>query len=227
MSDRATTSTKELRLIDDASLGDLQVFLQRLAKAGLPETRLITKGATLAVFGSTQAPSGLLDPTDLVIVHRAFELAHKPVEELDILVQTRALLDRLSRPTSSPPTLQLPPMQVTAAWAGVLPPTSGWVAQGAIDARSLFEVAQTGIKRVANALPEQPGQALVDRVRFNVWSSNIAPGVPAAAAFALESLGFLRKQESIRLLQSKNWVRLSSQHGDVFVRSLNNGNMSK
>lgn len=222
MTDSAISQTPDLNFVDGASRNDLLIFLQRLETAGLPETRLVTRNTTLAVFGSTQAPSGLLDNTDLVLVHRAFELAEQPAKDIDVLVQTRALLDRLNRPEAISPGLPLPPVHVTAAWAGVLPPTQGWLADGKVDARSLAEVARMGAERVASALPEQPGQALVDRARKNVWSATVAPGVPAAAAFALESLGLLSDQQEVRLLRSRNWVRLSTGHGDVFVRSLVN-----
>src|SRR5690606_41731261 len=70
---------------------------------------------------------------------------------------------------------------------------------------SLRAVASEGIARVAAALPEQPGDPVVHRVRSEVWGAPVADGVPAGAAFAAEAMGFLgdRSEEHTSELQSR------------------------
>lgn len=206
-----------LVLADAATRDDLKIFLQRLLRAGEPEVRLVTRGRALAVFGCTQAPRGLLDALQVVLVMRAFGLAEEPGAAVDATVPGRALLDRLARLGIAGRELELPEAPAFAAWAGVLPPMSGWSPAGALDAASLRAVASEGIARVAAALPEQPGDPVVHRVRSEVWGAPVADGVPAGAAFAAEAMGFLG-DEPVRLATSRSWARLTTARGSVLVR---------
>ncbi len=210
--------SQSLELADHATRDDLRVYLERLAKAGEPEVRIASRGGALAVYGCTQAPEGLLDEAPVVLVMRAFALSAAPAARLDETVQARALLDRLARMGLVGLRLELPDATVASAWAGVLPPTGGWEPVGALDAPSLAEAARQGIERIAAALPESPGDAVVRAVRREVWGAEVAPGVPAAAAFAAEALGFLREEREARLARSLTWLRLSTGRGHVLVR---------
>lgn len=219
---RLCAMSDSLLLADAATRDDLRTFVQRLQRAGEPELRLVTKGRTLAVFGCTQAPQGLLDAVPVVLVSRGFALAEAPMKPIDVTVEGRALLDRFARMEAEQtpvPVLELPDAHAFAAWAGVLPPVSGWQRRGAVDAASLRAVAAEGIARVAVALPEQPGEAVVRRVRAEVWGAEIAPGIPAAAAFAAETMGFLG-DAAAELSASISWVRLTTARGHVLVRGL-------
>lgn len=207
-----------LRLADHATRDDLRIFLERLERAGRAEVRMVTRGSTLAVFGCTQAPAGLLDPLPVVLAARAFALADPPAAPVDATVAGRALLDRIARMGLLGLDLDVPDATLAAAWAGVLPPTGGWEPAGALDAASLAAVAAEGVERVASALPEQPGEAVVQKVRAQVWGAPIAEGIPAAAAFAADALGFLRDEQVLRISRSRSWVRLSASRGDVLVR---------
>lgn len=209
-----------LLLADHATRDDLRIFLERLQKAGQDEVRLVTRGTALAVYGCTQAPRGITDSVPVVLVMRAFALSEALASEIDETVQGRALLDRIARLGIIGLALEVPDVTTMAAWAGVLPPVSGWTAAGTIDAASLGVVAADGITRVAELLPADPGDAVVHRVRASVWGAEIAPGVPAAAAFAAETMGFLGDAEPMRLARSLTWTRLSSGRGHVLVRSL-------
>jgi hypothetical protein len=135
-------------------------------------------------------------------------------------VQARALLDRIARLGIVGLALDVPDVTAMAAWAGVLPPVSGWTAAGAVDAASLASVAEQGIARVSAALPQDPGEAVVERVRASVWGSEISPGLPAAAAFAAEVMGFLRDEDRVLVSRSVTWTRLTMTRGHVLVRSL-------
>lgn len=208
-----------LPLADAATRDDLRILLQRLQRSGEPEVRLVTRGRALAVYGCTQTPRGITDPVPVVLVMRAFALRAEPAEPIDVTVQGRAVLDRIARLGLVGLELELPDVPAMAAWAGVLPPLAGWRAGGAIDADSLRAVAAEGIARVAAALPEQPGEAVVHRVRSGVWGAEIAPGVPAAAAFAAEVAGFLG-EAPLRVAASLTWTRLTSERGHVLVRGI-------
>lgn len=212
--------TEPLQLADHATRDDLRVFLQRLERAGAPEARLLTRGRALAVYGCTQAPRGITDVVPVVLVMRAFALREEPQEHLDETVPGRALLDRIARMGPIGLDLDVPDAASMAAWAGVLPPTSGWETAGRLDAASLARVAEEGIERVASALPEDPGEAVVHQVRASVWGAEVAPGIPAAAAFAAEAMGFLAGGEPLAVSRSLRWVRLTSPRGHVVVRAI-------
>lgn len=205
-------------LEDHQAVQDLTQFVRRLVRAEGHEVRIVAQGRRLSVFGSTQHPKSLTDRLTLVMVHRGFVL-QKPVEgEIDKIVEARAVLDRLALQGDSGQEVRIPPVDLTAVWAGVLPPRTGWQATGIIDPFSMQVVANDGVHRVAQMLPESPGQALVDRARQQVWSLEIAPGIPAAAAFALDAMGFLRDETEVRVRSTGTWISLSTRKGDIFVR---------
>lgn len=213
--------TELLRFADVATRDDLRIFLQRLQRAGEPEVRVVSRGGLLAVFGCTQAPRGILDAAPVVMVMRAFALAAAPEAPIDATFLGRALLDRLARLGPVSREFELPQVPEFASWAGVLPPMSGWRPVTVLDADSLRAVAAEGIARVAAALPEQPGEALVHRVRSEVWGAQIADGIPAAAAFAAEVMGFIggvSAPEHVAVAASLTWTRLSTERGHVLVR---------
>lgn len=207
-----------LVLKDARTLDDLRVYLERLVRVGEPEVRLMSRNRALAVYGCTQAPSSVIDAEPVVLVMRAFGLAEAPSAQVDTTVAARGLLDRLARPSGDQTHLDLPDSTVTTAWAGVMPPVAGWEVIGAVDAASLAAAAKAGIERIATALPEQPGSAVVRSVRQQVWGAEVAPGIPGAAAFAAEALGFLRGEQQLVLSRTRNWTRLTSDHGHTLVR---------
>jgi hypothetical protein len=207
-------------LADVATRDDLRIFLERLLRAGQAEVRLVTRGSVLAVYGCTQMPRGITDPVPVVLVMRAFALAEEPEEAVDVTVQARAILDRIARLGIVGRSIDLPDVTAMAAWAGVLPPTSGWQVLGAVDPESLARVAAEGIGRVAALLPADPGDAVVQRVRASVWGTEIAPGLPAAVAFAAEALGFLGDDEPAQQARSATWTRVTTRRGHVLVRSV-------
>ena len=213
-----------LLLSDADSRRDLRSYLQRLERAGQREVRMLTRGSVLAVYGCTQAPRGITDQLPVVLVMRAFALLEEPSTPVDVTVEGRSLTDRIARMESARDevdqlSLDVPDVTAMAAWTGVLPPLGGWVTQGRIDPGSLTEVANTGIQRVADLLPDNPGEAVVHTVRSTVWNIEVAPGVPSAAAFAAETMGFL-DEEPVVVSRSLTWIRLSTRAGHVLVRSL-------
>ena len=209
----------EFILEDEHAVHDLTQFLQRLEHAGASEVRLNGSHAQLSVMGSTLYPKHLSDPTPLVLGHRGVVLAEPLTHPFDVIVETRSVLDRLARLKEAPFVVPLPPVNLTAIWAGVMPPRSGWEQVGVMDPASIERVAEQGAERVAALLPENPGQPLVDQARLSVWSLEIGQGIPAGAAFALEALGFVRDEAPVRLQRHRSWARLATQYGEVFVRA--------
>lgn len=210
---------RSIDLLSADVVADLRTMLERIERAATGEVRAVATDNGLSLFACTIHPTGLTDEAPLVLVHRGFARAADHGDDFDVVVESRALLDRIPRLTEHPFTLQMPTTELTAVWAGVLPPRSGWDAAGAIDVASLRRVAREGADRVSTLLPEHPGQALVERVRREVWSLEMLPGIPAAAAFALDTLGFMHGEELVRVHRSRSWTRLSTPLGDVLVRS--------
>lgn len=218
MNTRYRGGVTHLTLTDSESVADLTQMLQRLERAGQPEIRLIATETTLSLFGSTHTPGGIGDRTPLVLVRRGVKLAEPVDQPLDVVVEIRAVLDRLARLKTIPFTFPVPPVNLTAVWAGMLPPASGWEPRGTFTQASLEQVAKEGAQRVSSLLPDSPGTPLVSKAQQQVWSHEIAPGVPAGAAFAVVALGFLGDEAPVRLFTQGTWALLSTPLGEVFTR---------
>ena len=216
--------SKSFSLPDSLSLRDLQVYLSRASRVEDGSVRLIQAAGVLAVYTAILYPRGLLDSSPTVLGLRTFALT-APVE-LDAVVPVRSLLDRLARLTAAvevpeaPVSVTVPLEVTTVTWAGISPPQGGWTLLGETDAALLDEAAQSGIEEVAAVIPAGTGGQIVQRVRSEVWGRPI-PGleiVPAGAAFAAVSLGFLPKDEPVRLFETGLWTRLSTSRGHILVR---------
>lgn len=215
----------EVRIVTRGSV--LAVFGCTQAPAGLLDTVpvvLVLRSISLAPQEASQrgsragVPAGAV-PTGAVSAG-AVPAGAVSEDGLDVTVSGRALLDRIARMASDELLLDVPDTVVTASWAGVLPPVTGWEAAGVVDATSLATVAAEGIERVASVLPDNPGDALVRKVRAEVWGNEIAPGLPASVAFAAETMGFLRGESHARLAKTLTWTMVSTSRGQVLVRSL-------
>ncbi|MDO4241488.1 MAG: hypothetical protein Q4C71_03040 [Microbacteriaceae bacterium] len=138
---------------------------------------------------------------------------------LNSVFELRAITDRLAFLAGTENCdLVLPPQPTSVVWAGITPPLSGWQVRGQISADSLREVARQGAAQVAQILPENPGELLLQKVRAEVWGQEMLPGVPAAAGFGLETAGFLAGNDAVRISQAPGWLRLESPAGSVLVR---------
>ena len=217
--------TATFTVIDSLALGDLQVFLSRAARVDEGSVRLIGGGGVLAVYVSVLHPAGLLDQSPTVLGLRTFALASQ--EDFDAVVPVRSLLARIeSAVESSADTLGEPvavslPMSVnTVTWAAITPPRGGWVALDAVPSAVLEEAARAGIAEVAEAIPTGTGEALVHKVRTEVWGRPLDDPdyVPAGAGFAAVSLGFLGDDEAASVFESGAWTRLSTRRGHVLVK---------
>lgn len=216
-------------LVDSLSLGDLQVFLSRAQRVEDGSVRLIAGSGVLAVYVAVLVPAGLLDESPTVLGLRTFALVSadgSESETFDAVVPVRSLLERLNRlqsgivDPSAPVTVSLPMQVNTVTWAAISPPRGGWKSLESVESSVLEAVAKSGIDEVAVAIPTGTGEQIVQRVRFEVWGHPI-PGfeyVPAGAAFAALSLGFLGGPAPLRIYETGPWTRLTSERGHVLVK---------
>ncbi|MBF4579843.1 hypothetical protein [Frigoribacterium sp. VKM Ac-2530] len=216
--------SRTFALPDSLSLSDLATFLGRAGRVEDGSVRLVAGSGVLAVYAAVFYPLGLLDSSPTVLGLRTFQLDDAP--EFDAVVPVRSLKERLVRlqndvvdPTA-PVTVTLPIEVATVTWAAISPPRGGWVPKGAADAPALDAAATAGIDEIASALPENAGEQIVHRVRSEVWSRPVdgVEAVPAGAAFAALSLGFLGDGEAVSLYETGAWTRLTTSRGHVLVK---------
>ncbi len=199
------------QLADAETVADLRTFVgraQRLDVAGA--ARVVGVGSALAVYVSALHGNGL--PTVLGL--RVLALAVPGGG--DVVVPLAALADRLARAENGT-LLPVPPQQVYTAWAGALPPRTGWLSEDPLPAADLVDTAEQGIAEVADRGALR-GPSAVD-LRQTVWGRDLpgAAGVPAGAAFALVALGFA-SAEVVRRFSCGPWTRLTTPSGHVLAR---------
>ncbi|WP_158863851.1 hypothetical protein [Leifsonia sp. AG29] len=228
--------SQSFSLVDSLAVADLQTYLSRAARVEEGSVRLIAGSGVLAVYTAILYPRGLLDRTPTVLGLRTFATDRSAT--FDSVVPIRSLLDRLARAREAadaaaaetpaadgvaapaPIGIRLPLEVSTVTWAGISPPRGGWRQVGEIAVGPLEATARTGIAEVAEAVPTGTGEQLVQRVRAEVWSRPIEglEYVPAGAAFAAESLGFLAPDEPVSILETGPWTRLTTRRGHTLVR---------
>jgi hypothetical protein len=214
-------------LADSLAVADLRVYLERAGRIEDASARFVADSGVLAVYTGILYPRGLLDTTPTVLGLRTF--ATDPDAALDAVVPIRTMLDRLARlpqafDDDGPVGIRLPPETGTASWAGISPPRGGWQRVGEAGFDALETAARAGIEEIAAAIPPGTGEHIVQRVRSEVWRRPVAgldaavDDLPAGAAFAGSSLGFLHPDETAALLETGPWLRLSTRRGHVLVR---------
>ncbi|MFT4135908.1 hypothetical protein [Microbacterium sp.] len=196
---------------DPRAASDALTFASRAARTGDGALRLQASGGVLRLSAGPLAPQGLLDPTPTVLGMRAVGV--DPELVCDLVVDATRLVATVGDPTS----VDLPESAVTAAWAGISPPRTGWTRTASLLSDRLREAADRGVADVARAVPVDAGEDAVRAVRAAVWSVPVDElvGLPAGVAFAALSLGFLGDREQVRVLRSGAWTRLSLRRGHV------------
>lgn len=217
-----------LRLADPAAAADLETYLGRAAEVLDGAARLVVGGGILAVYVPILHPAGLLDDAATVLGLRTVALSDQELE-IDEVVPIASLRARLS--SAADGEFGLPMAVYSVTWAGVAPPRSGWVRKPEPAPASLLRsVAEEGIREVADALPVEPGEAVVKQVRQSVWNESI-PGhesLPRGAAFAAVALGFVRTDDGEgtsgeddevgAVFEVGPWTRLTLRRGHVLVK---------
>lgn len=210
--------TQPLQFTDPRDLADLRTFATRARAVDDGAIRLNASGPVLAAYVCVLRPRLLGEATPTILGLRTVALAAPA--ELDVTVPLSAVLDRLARAGADDVELPVPPMTVTESWAGVGAPRAGWEPLGTLQDATLRLAAEAGISEIAAIIPDKPGALIVNNARATVWGRELpdASGLPAGAAFAALTLGFLADAEQ-SLFRSGRWFRLSSPRGHVLVRA--------
>ena len=219
-----SSGTPVLQLADVQVAADLKTFVSRSRAAGDGAIHLQAFGSVLAAYVCLMRPRILGEATPTILGLRVMPLAAPAAVEETVTLASVG--DRLARMGNEETGLALPPTTVTESWTGVLPPRSGWEHIGGLQAEVLEEAARAGIREVSEALPDNPGQLIVNNARSTVWSRPLpAAGglpepveLPAGAAFAALTLGFLDGNPAA-VYRNGRWLRLSTGRGHVLVRS--------
>lgn len=213
--------TLSFTLPDIAAAEDLRTYLGRAGRVDDGAVRLIADASVLAVYTAMLYPVGLLDELPTVLGLRTVQLAEP--RTFDVVVPLRSLSERVEAAAAARPDAPIQvgvPLEVgSVTWSAITPPRSGWVPRPTLSGELLRETARAGIAEVADAVPPSAGESLVRRVRAAVWGRPLTDQdpVPAGAAFAAESLGFLAGAERVRVFEAGPWRRLSTPQGHVLV----------
>ena len=224
----------ELILADPQVTADLRNFVVRARAAEDGAVRLQAVGGVLAAYVCMLRPRILGEDTPTVLGMRTMPLAQPA--QLDTAVSLASVADRLARMSPTDTVLPVPPMTVSESWTGVGAPRSGWVRGADVPFRLLEQAAHRGIREVAALVPASSGAPAVSSARGAVWGqqmSGTAETLPAGAAFAALTLGFLPSPSDAGTLgpaqdtagataavfHCGRWTRLSMPRGHVLVRS--------
>ncbi len=210
--------THTLRLTNLHALPDLASFLGRARRINDGATRVIATDRFLQVYVGVFLPRGLLDATPTVLGLRVFELAEPA--NFDEVVPLEAFISRVERAQVEGNDLRLPSPSPSITWSAITPPRDGWQRKLGVSADTLRMSAEEGVVRVKEAIPDSVGEAIVQKVRAEVWGAPIAgkKRIPAGAGFAADALGFLTER-SLSVHTVGNWIRLSAKHGYVLVKT--------
>ncbi|MFD4957362.1 hypothetical protein [Microbacterium sp. NPDC058389] len=203
-----------LLFADPSSAADALTFARRAARFTVEGVRLQAAGGVLAMTAAPLAPKGLGDATPTVLAMRT--LSADPELVCDLVVDASAL----TAVADDPLALTLPETALSAAWAGIAPPRTGWAARPGIDASTLAAKAQGGIAQVSDAVPTDAGEDVVRAVRAAVWGApdDDLGGLPLGVAFAALSMGFISGAETSRVFANGPWTRVTLDRGHIVVR---------
>ncbi|MDQ0678117.1 hypothetical protein QFZ30_001499 [Arthrobacter pascens] len=209
--------TKSFRFSDPRDLADLRTFALRAKAIDDGAMRLQAAGSVLAAYVCVLRPRLLGEDTPTILGLRTMGLAEP--SSTDVTVPISAVLDRLARAGEDDVELAVPPSTVTESWTGVSAPRSGWELVSSVPDSELRRAAEAGITEVAGIVPDKPGALIVNNARAAVWGRALdESGVPAGAAFAALTLGFLADGDQ-NLYRAGRWFRLTGTRGHVLMRT--------
>ena len=204
--------------MDPRDIADLSSYLTRARKLdddGCVKFRAF--GDILAVYVSPIFSGSLMGDGPTVLGLRTMKIDKT---ELDATFTIASIQERLASPAIEGMQLDLPHASTRAAWSGVTPPRQDWEESGTVSQAQISQWAKEGIAEVANTLPSSVGSSIAAKVRLGIWGKTVSLEfhLPGAAAFAMAGLGFMQKDEEIKVYTAKGWVRLSSAHGHVISK---------
>ena len=203
------------------SAQDLLSFLGRARRVNDGSARLIAQDGFIQAYVGVLFPRGLLDRTPTVLGLRVSRVMELP--SFDVVVPLESLAFRIERAiyahAGGPLEVGLPAQTPSIQWAAVTPPRDGWRRRLGVSSQLLGEVAAKGVAQVSEALPEGAGEAVVQKIRAEVWGQPLGKkkSIPWAAGFAADALGFV-DEKSLAVHSVDNWIRLTSKNGYVLVK---------
>ena len=203
------------------SAQDLLSFLGRARRVNDGSARLIAQDGFIQAYVGVLFPRGLLDRTPTVLGLRVSRVMELP--SFDVVVPLESLAFRIERAIDAhaggPLEVGLPAQTPSIQWAAVTPPRDGWRRRLGVSSQLLGEVAAKGVAQVAEALPDGAGEAVVQKIRAEVWGQPLGKkkSIPWAAGFAADALGFV-DEKSLAVHSVDNWIRLTSKNGYVLVK---------
>ena len=203
------------------SAQDLLSFFGRARRVNDGSARLIAGDGFIQAYVGVLFPRGLLDRTPTVLGLRVARVMESP--SFDVVVPLESLAFRIERAidahTDGPIEVSLPAQSPSIQWAAVTPPRDGWRRRLGVSTQVLSEAAKNGVSQVAEAIPENAGEAVVQKVRAEVWGQPLGKkkSIPWAAGFAADALGFV-DDKSLGVHSVDNWIRLTSKNGYVLVK---------
>ncbi|MEV0534175.1 hypothetical protein [Kitasatospora sp. NPDC050463] len=216
------TATASLALADAGEGADLAAFLVRLLRfdrAAAVRLQAVARQAggdgVLAVFG--RLPLG----SSGALAIRTARLAEL-VGPADRTVSAGQLLDGLD---SARNTVALPAPVTGPAWAGLLPPRSGWRPVGEPPVAEVYPELMAGVREFrerSEAVPvHHRTRAVLDGLADEIWSRPVTalPELPLRAAHAAYVIGFLKPGAPLTVHRAGGWLRLSAPAGSVAVRT--------
>ncbi|WP_441249900.1 hypothetical protein [Kitasatospora sp. McL0602] len=215
------TTTPSLLLADAGEGADLAAFLVRLlrfdraAAVRLQAVAAPAEGGVVAVFG--RLPLG----TTGVLAVRTARLAELEAA-VDLTVSAGQLLEAVDAEAN---TVRLPAPVTGPAWAGLLPPRTGWELLGeppAIEVVPEVTAAVREFRERSEAVPEHHRtRAVLDALADEIWARPLAalPELPLRAAHAAYVIGFLKPAAPLTVHRAGGWRRLSAPAGSIAVRT--------
>ncbi|MFF0415196.1 hypothetical protein ACFYUY_32745 [Kitasatospora sp. NPDC004745] len=212
------TITARLALTDAGGAADLAAFLQRLlrfdraAAVRLQAVAPAAEDGVLAVFGRLPlGGSGAL----AIRTSRLTGLG----EPVDLTVSAGRLLDGVDDGAG---TVALPAPVTGPAWAGLLPPRTGWRPVGSPPAAEVYPELMAGVREFrerSEAVPEHHrSRAVLDALADEIWSRPVG-ALPLRAVHAAHVIGFLKPGSPLTVHRAGGWLRLSAPAGSVAVRT--------
>jgi len=202
-----------LMVADPHERAGLGAYLGRLAALDdRGSARLQASGTVLGVWGGP--------PLDVVTL-RPVELSEPVLTPLDRTVAVQRLAQRLSEagPDGS---VELPDVVPGPAWAGLLPPRSGWAELATVPASAVRDAVRLGVdgfhRRVELLAEGERTQPALQAVANQIWSRPFVAGVPLRAAHAAELTGLLPVDGEVGVYESGAWLRLACPGGSVALR---------
>ncbi|MFD5434468.1 hypothetical protein ACFWJ4_20225 [Kitasatospora sp. NPDC127067] len=218
------TITARLALTDTGEAADLSAFLLRLLRfdrAAAVRLQAVGPGegdgdGVLAVFG--RLPLG----GSGALAVRTVRLGglDGPV---DLTVSAGQLLDGVDAEAGS---VALPAPVTGPAWAGLLPPRTGWRPVGAPPVAEVYPELMAGVQEFrerSEAVPaHHRGRTVLDALADEIWSRpvTVLPELPLRALHAAYVIGFLRPGAPLTVHRAGGWLRLSAPAGSVAVRTV-------